>query len=296
MKRAALLTFCIALRLISAESDSIRIDIEEWREQPVKHLFIHGTLNSRTGFHLLLPEMGAWRGRLMHFLGGGMGGDDDGGIRGNAAVYALTNGAIYVESSQGFKGPSYAGDFTPADVSYKASHAAVLYARSRSAKMYGKEPAHSYVFGSSGGGFRSSGMLERFPKLYDGAVPTMGAGAIDFGFKIHSLRDDYSPVIASRLAALDEVFRAGGSGRLADALDQPEQRAAMQAMMDGGFPRNSVLFILPNPGGMSLREFLRYQGDPAWFDDFRKSCVKCPGLVEGISGIVKDRDAPRASA
>jgi hypothetical protein len=85
----------------AGESDAIRIDTEQWREQPVKHLFIHGMLNGATGFHVLLPEPAAWKGRLMHFLGGGMGGNDRAGI-GNAAPYALANGAIYVESSQGF--------------------------------------------------------------------------------------------------------------------------------------------------------------------------------------------------
>ena len=190
---------CAALAW-AGEPDGIRIDTEQWRDQPVKHLFIHGTLKGGTGFHLLLPETAAWHGRLMHFLGGGMGGVDNGGVNGVPAAYALTNGAIYVESSQGYIGPSYVGDFTQEDVAYKASLAVVLYARARSVRMYGKEPAHSYVFGSSGGGFRSSGMLERFPKLYDGAVPTMGAGDIGFGFQIHSLRDDYSPIIQSRLA------------------------------------------------------------------------------------------------
>jgi hypothetical protein len=275
--------------LWAGEPDAIRIDTEQWRDQPVKHLFIHGTLKGGTGFHLLLPETAAWHGRLMHFLGGGMGGVDNGGVNGVPAAYALTNGAIYVESSQGYKGPSYAGDFTQDDVSYKASHAVVLYARARCAQMYGKEPAHSYVFGSSGGGFRSSVMIERFPNLYDGAVPGMGAGAIELGYRIHSLRDDLTPSILSRLQAIDDIYRPGGTGRLADALEKPEQRAAMQALMEGGFPRNSIPFIYPNAGGFSLREFLRYKGDPAWFEEFRKQCEKCPGLVDGISGKVKER-------
>src|SRR5438270_10905566 len=87
----------------AAEPDGIRIDTEQWRDQPVKHLFIHGTLKGGTGFHVLLPDAGAWQGRLMHFLGGGMVGVDDGGIR-TAAPYALADGAICVESSQGDKG------------------------------------------------------------------------------------------------------------------------------------------------------------------------------------------------
>jgi hypothetical protein len=293
MNRVMLIAGMLYAGLASAgEPEGVRIDTEQWRAQPVKHLFIHGTLTGGTGFHLLLPETGSWQGRLLHFLGGGMGGVDDGGVGGVPAAYALTNGAIYVESSQGYKGPSYTGDFTQEDVSYKASHAVVLYARARSLKMYGKEPAHSYVFGSSGGGFRSSGMLERFPELYDGAVPAMGAGSLDFGFQIHSLRDDVSPAILPHLAAIDDVYRTGGSGRLADALDHSEQSAAMKALMDGGFPRHSILFIQPNPGGMSLREFLFYKGDPAWFDEFRKHCGKCPGLVEGIKGSVRNQVGP----
>ena len=57
----------------------------------------------------------------MHFLGGGMGGNDDSGMRNGASAYALANGAIYVESSQGHTGPSYStpGD-TPAELAYGA--------------------------------------------------------------------------------------------------------------------------------------------------------------------------------
>ena len=276
----------------AGDADAIRIDNEQWRDEPARHLLVHGVLNGGTRFTVMLPEKDAWRGRLMHFLGGGMGGVEDGGIRSGFPAFALANGAIYVESSQGYIGPSYVGDFTPADIAYKASHQVVLYARARSLQLYGREPAHSYVFGGSGGGFRSSGMLERFPKLYDGAVPTMGAGAIEFGYQVHSLRDDNSPIIASKLAALDDVFRTGGSGRVADAVDRPEQIAAVNALIEGGFPRSGWLFIRPNNGGFSLREYLRYQADPGYFEQFRRECGHCAGLVEGITGTVKKRESP----
>src|SRR5262249_55920338 len=66
----------------AAGPDDLRIGIEPWRELPVSHLFLHGTLKGGTGFHVLLPETGAWQGRLLHFLGGGMGGSDSsGGVR-----------------------------------------------------------------------------------------------------------------------------------------------------------------------------------------------------------------------
>jgi len=75
----------LSAALAAAARPDIRIQTEEWRSQPGKHLFLHGTLDGATGFYVLLPEGSAWQGRLMHFLGGGMGGVADGGLKNGAS-------------------------------------------------------------------------------------------------------------------------------------------------------------------------------------------------------------------
>ena len=57
-------------------------------QQPSGHFYIHGTLNGDTAFQVLLPDPKLWKGRLL-----------------GEPPYALANGAAYVESSQGHRGP-----------------------------------------------------------------------------------------------------------------------------------------------------------------------------------------------
>ena len=53
---------------------TVAIDSQEWVDQPAKHLRIEGTLNGDTPFYVLLPPKSAWKGRLIHWLSGGLGG------------------------------------------------------------------------------------------------------------------------------------------------------------------------------------------------------------------------------
>src|SRR5436305_907378 len=96
---------CIALTAAFAQQPgAIIIDTQEWRDDPVRHLYIHGLLNGETAFQVRLPEKAAWKGRLLHFLEGGPGGNEKAGEGIGEHAYALANGAVYVESSQGHRG------------------------------------------------------------------------------------------------------------------------------------------------------------------------------------------------
>ncbi len=112
---------------------------------------------------------------MLHFLEGGMGGHEKTGESIGDHAYALTNGAIYVESSQGHRGPSiYRETDTLSKIGYEATYAVVQYAKARAVQLYGQEPAHCYIYGQSGGGMRTPGILERFPALNQGGVAMEG--------------------------------------------------------------------------------------------------------------------------
>ena len=83
-----LLLLAFSAAALAQQPGTIAIDKQEWREQPSRHFYIHGTLNGDTAFQVLLPDPKLWKGRLL-----------------GEPPYALANGAAYVESSQGHRGP-----------------------------------------------------------------------------------------------------------------------------------------------------------------------------------------------
>ena len=71
-----LVTAALAAAAAAQQPGAIAIDKQEWRTDPVKHLYVHGTLNGDTAFHVYLPERTAWKGRLVQYLQGGLGGSE----------------------------------------------------------------------------------------------------------------------------------------------------------------------------------------------------------------------------
>ena len=78
--------------------------------------------------------------------------------------------------------------------------------------------------------------MERYPEIYDGAAPSLGGGAMDILFETHSLYEDNRPLLQSKTAALDDVFRVGGLGAVADVLKSKAQQHALDAVLKAGFP------------------------------------------------------------
>ena len=51
------LPFLVFAATFSAlQPGTITIDSQEWKDEPVKHLVVRGTLNRDTAFHVLLPR------------------------------------------------------------------------------------------------------------------------------------------------------------------------------------------------------------------------------------------------
>jgi predicted Abi (CAAX) family protease len=124
---AALFGRLVALLVLPAaamaqQPGAIAIDQQEWRDAPMRHLYIHGVLNGDTAFHVYLPAETSWQGRVFQYLQGGLGGSENEGVRMGHHVYALSNGGAYVESSQGHMGPAFwEQNDTPSELAYEAS-------------------------------------------------------------------------------------------------------------------------------------------------------------------------------
>lgn len=259
----------------------ISIDVQQWRTEPVRHLYVHGVLNQDTAFHVFLPERSQWKGRLIQWLQGGLGGSENEGVRMGHHAWALARGAAYVESSQGHTGLRIdQPGVTPREIAYEASYAVVQYAKSRCVELYGSEPAYTYVFGGSGGGIRTSGLLERFPKVYDGGVPVVGIGDAEFVTYLYSRLENFRPLIQEQVAAIAEQTRVPGEGDPFAALATEEQKAALKELLRAGYPRNSLWLLQPLLPGITMLDLLKYKIAPEYFRDF-------PAQGETVTGVVK---------
>jgi len=266
------------------------IDIDEQREHPVAHRYVHGGFEgTHTLFSLYFPPAAMYRGRFFQFLEGGSGGHDN-LITVQKWLFRLAFedlGGYLVESNQGHypnEGMGFANDWEL----FGASAETAVIARTMAAEMYGEAPHHGYVWGGSGGGSRSIYCLENRPDVYDGASPHVIWSS--------PLGSNWSPVgewwLRCRHALVDliDAVEPGGSGELYAKLTA-SQREAMAALYRFGYPRGAEsqlwCFSPWTWGFAGYRET-----DPSYFEDF----WKVPGHLghddpAGLAPLVLEMDA-----
>src|SRR2546423_8090281 len=82
------------------------VDIDEWRDSPQRHRYVHGGFGGTdTRFSFYFPPAEEYRGRFVHMLEGGVGGNESTVLGmmglGNSLDLPFGLGAYLVESNQG---------------------------------------------------------------------------------------------------------------------------------------------------------------------------------------------------
>jgi hypothetical protein len=242
------------------------IDIDEWRDSPRPHRYVHGGfVGTHTLFSCYFPPAEQYRGRLLQYLEGGSGGHETLlPFQAWAFPVAFDDlGCFLVESNQGHypdEGTGFADDWEL----FGASAHCALAARELAAQMYGEAPHHGYVFGGSGGGSRSIYCLENRPDVYDGASPHVIWSS--------PLGSNWSPAgywwlhARGKLAEIIDAVEPGGSGNPFAGLDVA-QREALAALYRFGFPRGAesqLWSFSPWTWGLVSSK----ESDPGYYDDF----------------------------
>ena len=249
------------------------IDQDEWRDAPVRHRYVHGGFRgTETRFSFYLPPKAQFEGRFFHYVSpvpdnenlaqGAMAGDDNIG-------FAAASGAIFVETNGGGSGatagPAFRSD--PTIGAYRANAAAARYARVVAQQMYGNRRIFGYIFGGSGGGYRTLGSMENTAGVWDGAVPfvlgTPMATPNNFSIRMHAMR-----ILNRKFPQIIDAMDTGGSGDPYAGLNE-EEAGALREVTRMGFPPASWFGYK----GMGVHGFTAlYQGmvaaDPTYFADF----------------------------
>ena len=178
------------------EFDWPYVDVDEWRTEPVRYRYVHGGFaGTELRFSFYLPPAERYQGRFFHPLMA-VSGTEHAATTKNALMndgsieFAIGSGGYLVESNQGST-VMFPGEDSSLG-GYRASAATARYSRVIAAEMYGAHRPYGYVFGGSGGAFRTISCFENEIDVWDGSVPFVHGSPISmpnmFTVQSHAMR------------------------------------------------------------------------------------------------------------
>ncbi len=228
------------------------IDVDEWRDVPCRHRYVHGGFErSSTRFSLYLPDATIFSGRFLQYLQGGAGGNER-SAGADVMHLAFDNGMYLVESNQGhINNPAELAD----DLSvllWRASARSAEYGREVAEGMYGSPPHHGFLLGGSGGAVRAFLCIQARPDLWQGAVPFMINQTGLFAFNA-SLFAWTILVLGGDVDRLVDATRPGSEVEPVSAMSTADRMEAVRDLYQAGYPRGAEDFLNPGPDYLFLR-------------------------------------------
>jgi hypothetical protein len=252
------------------------IDLDEWRDQPVRHRYVHGGFtDTDLRFSIYFPPPERYEGRFFQPLMAVSGTEHAatmppmmGAMIGNMIPFAFDSGAYLVESNQG-RTVMYPGD-DPTIPGYRASAATAGFSRALAAEMYGAHRAYGYVFGGSGGAYKTIACFENTLGVWDGAVPFVAGSPMSlpnvFTVQAHAMR-----VLWDRFPQIVDALEPGGGGDMYAGLSR-EEREALAEVTRMGFPPGAwfayrqIATGYTGVFGALFDNMVKW--DPGYFEDF----------------------------
>ncbi|MCG6190363.1 hypothetical protein [Maribellus maritimus] len=102
-------------------------------------------------------------------------------------------------------------------------------------KLYGKHRTYGYIFGGSGGAYRTIGAIENNEGVWDGAVPYVIGSPMAipnmFTIRMHAMR-----ILRDKFPQILDAVEPGGSGDMYAGLNKEEKAALEEATKMGFYP------------------------------------------------------------
>lgn len=137
---------------------------------PVRFCRLEGVIEQEIGVELWLPELAAWNGRM---LVGGVGGQA-GNFNYRELARGVARGYVSASTDTGHKAgernwllgrPDRAQNYA-----HRANHLLAETVKQFIAARFGRQPAHSFFIGCSGGGRQALTAVQRYPLDFDGVI------------------------------------------------------------------------------------------------------------------------------
>lgn len=252
------------------------IDVQEWRDAPVRHYYVHGGFQgTNTRFSYYFPETGIYEGRFYQHATPVPDSENlaqavpAGAF--NKIGFAAASGAYFVETNGGgtidlTKGSQALAD--PTITAYRANAAAARFSRHVAHQFYRTDARpYGYLYGGSGGAFRTIGSMESTRGVWDGAVPYVPGSTMAipnmFTVRMQALR-----VLRDKFPQIVDALEPGGSGDPYAGLTDYEA-SVLREVEAMGFPMASWFGwrTMGLHGFAALYGGIR-QADPGYFDAF----------------------------
>lgn len=247
------------------------IDLDEWRDAPVRHRYVHGGFHGTDArFVFYFPPVELYQGRFFQYISP-VPVPEDAVFQqfGNTGPlgFAVASGAYLVASNQGGTGASGPpGTVDPSIAGYRVSAAAANHSRVVAAEMYGAHRTYGYCYGGSGGAFRTIGCVEN-STAWDGSVPFVMGSPMAIP-NVYTVRCQALRLLEGKFPQIVDALEPGGGGDMYAGLNA-EQRAALAEATSMGFPPRSWAFYdLMGIGAFAILFDIVQMADPTYFTDF----------------------------
>lgn len=247
------------------------IDIDEMRTEPSAHRYVHGGFtgtNARFSFYF--PEKEQYQGRFYQYvtpvpdsetLSQGQSGESD------KIAFSFDSGAYYVETNSGGPiAPEKIATTDPTIGAFRANAASAELSRVVAQQIYGEGRPYGYVFGGSGGAFRTVASVEN-TDAWDGSVPFVLGSPMSlpnvFTARTYGLR-----VLANKFPQVADVLDVGSQNTLEQILTEEELKAYSEVTAMGFPPAGWQLYDKLGLHAFAVIYPIVLQIDPSYFEDF----------------------------
>jgi hypothetical protein len=247
------------------------VDADEWRDAPVRHRYVHGGFTgTETRFSIYLPAEAQYGGRFFqhvtpvpdseHLAQSAMGEEDKIG-------FSIASGAYFLETNGGGESGAPGSSVDPTIAAYRANAAAAQHSRVIAAAMYGEHRPYGYLYGGSGGGFRTMGAAENTSGVWDGYVPYVIGSPMAipnmFTVRMHAQR-----LLRHHFDRIVDAVEPGGSGDMFEGLDADECEALVEVTRMGFPPRSWFGHRTMGMHAFPILYGAVVMADPSYFEDF----------------------------
>lgn len=243
------------------------IDVDEWRDKPSRHRYVHGGFegtNTKFSFHF--PPKEQFLGRFFHFLSPVVGDETEAqrqtGME-DKLLFALSHGAYFVETNHG--GPVNRGGDTT--LVYRANACAALYSRKLAEEMYETGRPFGYLFGGSGGAYKTISCVENTTGVWDGAVPFVIGSPMAMPY-VFTVRAHAMRLLRNKLDRIRDALEPGGSGDPYESLTDEEAEALREATLMGFPLRTWCVYPTLGDGALPVLSPAIGYRDPGYYRDF----------------------------
>lgn len=272
------------------------VDIDDMRQRKlpdgsmVSYRYVHGGFEgTNVKFSFCFPDKEHYEGRFYQHLSPFPGPDEELAplpVEGEEDVigFCLTHGAYCVATNMGSKAAFSSSD--DSTLTYRSCAACAEFSRMKACEVYGYiHRPYGYVFGGSGGGYRTIACIEN-TNAFDGAIPYVIGSPVAIP-NCQTTRAHAERLLRDKIQDVIAAMEPGGSGDPYAGLEKEEADALREATLFG-YPIKSWFESADLKDG-SLPVLLPGVKtiDPTYFEDF----WKVPGYygADPEGSAVRDR-------